>query len=118
MDSPLPLTRGGIYLARLDPARGAEVGKRRPIAILTAQRLLDIDPPVLFICPLSSRSDPAFAALHLTLPARDQLQIQSYALIEHCRAIARQRVLSERIAMLTQCEVDAILDRLARLVGR
>jgi mRNA interferase MazF len=79
VDSPLPLTRGGIYLARLDPARGAEVGKRRPIAILTAQRLLDIDPPVLFICPLSSRSDPAFAALHLTLPARDQLQIHQHA---------------------------------------
>ncbi len=90
VDSTIPLTRGGIYLARLDPARGAEVGKRRPVAILTAQCLLDVDPPVLFICPLSSRSDPAFAALHLCLPARDDLQTQSYALIEHCRAIAQQ----------------------------
>jgi len=55
VDSQRPLTRGGIYLARLDPALGAEVGKLRPAVILTAQALLDVDPPVLFICPLSSQ---------------------------------------------------------------
>jgi mRNA-degrading endonuclease toxin of MazEF toxin-antitoxin module len=69
VDSQRPLTRGGIYLARLDPALGAEVGKLRPVVILTAQTLLDVDPPMLFICPLSSQSDPAFEPLHLAVPA-------------------------------------------------
>ena len=45
MDNQGPLTRGGVYLARLDPARGAEVGKLRPVVILTAQALLDVNPP-------------------------------------------------------------------------
>ena len=112
-----PLIQGGVYLARLDPAKGAEIGKLRPVVILTAQTLLDVDPPVVFVCPLSSRSDPTFEALHLSLPARDSLQRQSYALIEHCRAISRHRILSERIAMLTSSEADQIIHRLQRLVG-
>jgi hypothetical protein len=36
------LTRGGVYLARLDPAKGAEVGKLRPVVVLTDQSLLDV----------------------------------------------------------------------------
>jgi mRNA interferase MazF len=111
------LIRGGVYLARLDPAKGAEIGKLRPVVILSAQILLDVDPPVVFICPLSSRSDPRFKALHLALPARDGLQLQSYALVEHCRAISRRRILSKRIAMLTPKEVGRLIHRLQRLIG-
>lgn len=118
MDSERPLTRGGIYLARLDPSLGAEVGKLRPVVILTAQALLDVDPPVLFICPLSSQSDPAYEPLHLAVPARDSLRQQSYALAEHCRAVSRRRIRSDRLAILTPGEIDQILHRLHRLIGR
>ena len=111
------LSRGGIYLARLDPAKGAEVGKLRPVAVLSAKEVLEVDSPLLFICPLSSRSDPVFAALHVTLPPRDGLKVQSHALVEHCRAISRSRLLSERIAQLTEEELATILHRLQRLVG-
>ncbi len=111
------LMRGGVYLARLDPAKGAEIGKLRPIAILTASEILAVDPPLLFICPLSSRSDPAFAALHVALPSRDALKVASFALVEHCRAISRARVHGERITQLTDVELDTILRRLQRLVG-
>jgi mRNA interferase MazF len=112
-----PLTRGGIYLARLDPAKGAEIGKLRPVLILSAKEVLEVEPPILFICPLSSRSDPAFAPLHVPLPPRDGLKSQSYALVEHCRAISRRRVLRERLAQLTDMELNAVLHRLQRLVG-
>jgi mRNA interferase MazF len=111
------LHRGGVYLARLDPAKGAEVGKLRPVVLLTAQTVLDADPPVVFICPLSSRSDPAFEALHVALGARDRLLRESYALIEHCRSISRHRIQPERIASLTPGEIGRILHRLQRLVG-
>lgn len=118
MEQAFPLTRGAVHLARLDPAKGAEVGKCRPVVLLTAQHLLDVDPPVLFICPLSSRSDPAFAAIHVSLPPRHQLRRQSYALVEHCRAISGRRVLSEQIAILTDAELEAILGRLEQMLGR
>ena len=111
------LTRGGIYLAKLDPAKSAEVGKIRPVVILTAQAILDIMPPTLFICPLSSQSQPAFSSLHVKLPSRDNLEVTSYALVEHCRSIGMQRIVFPRLAQLTAAEIRLILQRLQRLVG-
>jgi len=57
------LIRGGIYLARLDPAKGAEIEKLRPVALLSAPEALEIDFPLLFACPLSSGSEPRCASL-------------------------------------------------------
>ncbi len=109
--------RGGIYLAQLDPAKGAEVGKLRPVLVLTDQVLLDVRPPILFVCPLSSRSDPAYDALHVALPPRDGLQRPSWALVEHCRAIATRRVLTDRLGSITDAELHEIVRRLGRMVG-
>ncbi len=110
-------TRGGVYLARLDPVKGAEVGKRRPVVLLTDQYLLDIKPPHIFICPLSSQSDPAYQSLHVKLPARDNLRVESYALAEHCRSISIRRIQPERLAQLDTDEIMQIIHRLQHLIG-
>jgi len=106
-----------VYLVRLDPVKGAEVGKLRPVVLLTDQSLLDMDPPHIFVCPLSGRSNPDYQALHLSLPARDSLKVNSYALVEHCRAISIRRLQSERLAKLETDEINEIIRRLHRLVG-
>lgn len=111
------LTRGGVYLDRLDPVKGAEVGKLRPVVMLTDDSLLGIAPAHVFICPLSSRSDPAYAPLHLELPPRDGLRVASYALVEHCRAISISRLQADRLAQLKADEVDEIARRLQRMIG-
>ena len=111
------LTRGGVYLARLDPAKGAEVSKLRPVVVLTDQTLLDVSPPHVFVCPLSGRSDPDYQALHLSLPARDGLKVKSFALVEHCRAISIRRLQSGRLAKLEIDEINEIIRRLHRLAG-
>lgn len=111
------LTRGGVYLARLDPVKHNEVGKIRPVVILTAQSILDVGVSLLFICPLSSQSLPGFQHLHVELPARDQLEVVSYALVEHCRGITLQRLINPRIAQLTVTELKRITQRLQRLIG-
>lgn len=113
----ITLTRGGVYLARLDPAKHVEVGKIRPVALLMAQEILDVMPLSVFVCPLSSHSAPQFNSLHVELPARDNLQVTSYALVEHCRSISIKRLSYPRLAQLTPDEVARILHRLQRLVG-
>ncbi len=113
----LKLSRGGVYLARLDPAKGAEVGKLRPVVVLTAQEILDVEPPFVFVCPLSSRSDPAYDALHVKLSPRMDLRVDSYALVEHCRTISIRRLRPARLAQLDPAEISAILHRLQRLLG-
>jgi len=110
-------TRGGVYLARLDPAKGAEIGKLRPIVLLTDQDLLDVKPPHVFICPLSSRSEQAYQALHVKLSARDNLHAESYALAEHCRSISIRRMQPERLAQLDPDEINQIIHKLQRLIG-
>jgi mRNA interferase MazF len=111
------LTQGGVYLARLDPAKAAEVGKIRPVVILNAQGILDIVPPAIFVCPLSSQSQPEFGSLHVKLPLRDNLKAVSYALVEHCRSITVRRIIYPRLAQLTSAELSLILHRLQKLVG-
>lgn len=111
------LKRGGVYLARLDPAKVDEIGKLRPVVVLTAQDILDRQPILLFVCPLSSRSDPSFASLHLCLPARENLHAESFALIEHCRAIAVKRIQGPRLASLEGSEMTILLHRLVRMIG-
>jgi len=111
------LTQGGVYLARLDPAKAAEVGKIRPVVILNGQTILDIIPSTIFICPLSSQSQPALDDLHVKLPPRDNLKVVSYALAEHCRSISIRRFIYPRLAQLTSAELRIILHRLQKLVG-
>ncbi len=117
VEQEIILTQGGIYLAKLNPSKAAEVGKTRPVVILNSQAILDVIPPVVFICPLSSKSQPAFNSLHVKLAARDNLKSISYALVEHCRSIAIRRITYPRLAQLTSAELKLILQRLQRLVG-
>ena len=117
MEVVTPLTRGGIYLARLDPAKHVEVGKIRPVVVLTAQLILNTSPEILFICPLSSQSYPEFRALHIELPPRDSLLKTSYALVEHCRSISLKRLSATRLAQLTSEEILLVITRLQRLLG-
>lgn len=106
------LTRGGVYLGKLNPAKTSEIGKVRPVVVLTSQTLLDVTPLLVFICPLSSQSYPEYGSLHVQIGARDGLAVKSYALVEHCRAISISRLVFPRIAQLTTSEIEIILHRL------
>ncbi|WP_341758253.1 type II toxin-antitoxin system PemK/MazF family toxin [Candidatus Tisiphia endosymbiont of Ditula angustiorana] len=110
------LTQGGIYLARLDPAKKSEIGKIRPIIILNSQIILNASPPIIFVCPLSSKSQTEFSKLHFELEVRDNLQVKSYALVEHCRSITVNRVIYPRLAQTTYNELNSILYKLRLLV--
>lgn len=117
MEEKIILTRGGIYLAKLNPNKAAEIGKVRPVVVMTAQLILDIVPPTIFICPLSSQSYPEFESLHIRLLPRDGLEVTSYALVEHCRSISTQRLILPRLGQLTASEMRVILFKLQRMLG-
>lgn len=117
VEEQLTLTRGGVYLAKLNPVKQAEIGKVRPVVILTSQTILDVAPPVVFICPLSSQSYPEYESLHVKLAPRDNLQVTSFALVEHCRAISIKRFAFPRLAQLTNNEIIIILDKLQTMIA-
>lgn len=115
MEGISPLTQGGVYLARLDPSKHAEVGKIRPVVVLMGQFVLDVQPTSVLVCPLSSQSYPECLQLHVSLPPRDSLQKNSYALVEHCRSISVKRLILPRLAQLTSKELGLIFIRLRHM---
>lgn len=115
MGKIIPLTQGGVYLARLDPSKHAEVGKIRPVIILMGQFILDIQPVAVLVCPLSSQSYEGCSHLHVQLPPRDNLQKESFALVEHCRSISVKRLVEPRLAQLTSNELELIFTRLRHM---
>lgn len=108
--------QGGVYLARLDPVKGAEIGKLRPIAVLTNQRLLDAKPVLVFVCPLSTQSKSEFSALHVLVTAKERLLKDSYALVEHCRSLSASRIQSDQLATLSPTQLNTVIHRLKRMI--
>jgi len=46
--------RGEIWLANLNPRRGTEAGKTRPVLVVQAQSLLDAEHPSTIVLPLTT----------------------------------------------------------------
>lgn len=110
------LQQAGVYLAQLEPKKGLEIGKKRPVILMTSQILLDKSPPLVFVCPLSSQSR-SFKSLHIEIQARDSLLKKSYALVEHMRAISTKRIDNQRrLTLISNEEYRKISERLHYMI--
>jgi len=109
--------RGGVYLAKLNPSKYDEVGKVRPVVILNTQNILNCNPPLIFICPLSSKSHKEFQYLHIKISPKDKINKTSYALIEHCKSISYQRLHNDLLSVLTNNELEQIIQNLTFMIG-
>lgn len=108
--------KGGVYIAKLNPAKYDEIGKLRPVVILTSQKILDSKPPYIFICPLSSQSHKDFQHLHCKIPARDKLKKDSFALIEHFKSVSAKRLNNICLSVLTRKELDQITNNIVFMI--
>ena len=64
------MRRGEIWVANLNPNRGNEVGKIRPVLILQADFLIGQGEPTLVVLPLTTQVRKSKEPLHVTIPAR------------------------------------------------
>ncbi len=109
--------RGGIYLAKLNSSKYDEIGKLRPVVILTSQKLLDSKHSFIFICPLSSQSQEAYKHLHFKISSRDKLKKSSYVPIEHFKSISLQRLHNTCLSVLTNKELEQITNTLFFMIN-
>ena len=84
--------RGEIWLANLNPRRGTEPGKTRPVLIIQSQPLLEAGHPSTIVIPLTTRLIEDAAPLRIRIPAAGKLQRESDALIDQIRAIDNVRL--------------------------
>jgi len=94
------LKHGTIWLANLNPQKGTEPGKTRPVLILQDQALLDAGYPSTIIIPLTTNLIEDAEPLRIRVKAREKLSRDSDLLIDQVRAIDNQRITTGPIANL------------------
>ena len=94
------IDHGTIWLANLNPGKGTEPGKTRPVLVLQDQALLDAGHPSTIIIPLTTNLIDDAEPLRIRVKARDLLVKDSDLLIDQIRAIDNRRLTSGPIATL------------------
>ena len=101
------MKRGDVYLAYLNPKKGAEVGKIRPVLIIQTDFLNEIYHPTIIVLPLSTKLIDNAYPLRFRINKRDKLQKDSDILCDQIRAISIDR-LKEKLTTLTNSELKEI----------
>jgi mRNA interferase MazF len=85
--------RGEVWLANMNPGRGTEPGKTRPVLIVQTQALLDVQHPSTLIIPLTTRLIEDAEPLRLRLAAQPGLDKASDILVDQLRSIDNKRLI-------------------------
>lgn len=100
--------KGEIYLAQLNPKKGNEVGKLRPILIYQTNMLNEIAHPTTTILPLSTHLIDESYPLRFRVQKRDKLQATSEILCDQIRTIDNQRIIDEKLTTLSDEEMKQV----------
>lgn len=92
---------GEVWLANLNPGRGTEPGKMRPVLVVQGQSLLDAGHPSTLIVPLTTNLMDDADPLRLRVQAQGQLEHDSDLLIDQLRAIDNRRLSTGPLARLS-----------------
>lgn len=84
---------GEIWLANLNPGKGHEPSKVRPVLIVQGQALLDARHPSTLIVPLTTQLMEDAEPLRLRVAAQGRLESDSDLLIDQLRAIDNRRLI-------------------------
>lgn len=109
------MRRGEIWTANLNPARGREIGKIRPVLIVQADELIDAETPMVVVLPLTTHVYPQFRLWRVTVPARDRLRDDCQVVVDQPRALDRTRIGDGPLTVLTPAEL-ATVERSLRVV--
>ncbi len=100
--------KGEIYLARLNPRKGNEVGKVRPVLIYQTDMLNNIEHPTTTILPLSTHLIDEAYPLRYRVFSRDKLEQDSDILCDQIRTIDNQRIIPKKLTQLSLKEIFEI----------
>jgi len=94
-----------IWLADLNPSRGTEPGKTRPVVIVQTNLLNDTHLSSI-ICPITSNVKPEIELLRVHL-SKNQLDKLSDILVDQIRAIDNSRLI-QKVGSLSQKQIQTL----------
>lgn len=111
------LKKGEVWLANLNPSKGTEPGKIRPVLILQDQALLDISHPSTLIVPLTTNLVENAYPLRVRINAIDDLEKDSDLLIDQIRAIDNKRLAQGPLTEITKGQLKNIYTAICEVMG-
>lgn len=99
-----------IWLANLNPSKGTEPGKTRPVVIIQTD-LLNETHMSSIICPITTNIKPEIELLRVHLN-NTQLEKPSDVLVDQIRAIDNKRLLN-KIGRLTLAQIQTLKQNIA-----
>ncbi|MBK5276761.1 MAG: type II toxin-antitoxin system PemK/MazF family toxin [Desulfuromonadales bacterium] len=108
---------GEIWLANLNPGRGTEPGKVRPVLILQNQALLDADHPSTLIIPLTTNLIDNADPLRLRITAQRSLDRDSDLLVDQLRAIDNRRLIEGPLLKLDAEALKLVYQAVTEVLG-
>ncbi|MDD5242158.1 MAG: type II toxin-antitoxin system PemK/MazF family toxin [Sulfuricella sp.] len=107
---------GDVWLANLNPGRGTEPGKTRPVLIVQCQALLDAQHPSTLVLPLTTSLIDDAEPLRLRLTARGQLERDSDVLVDQLRALDNRRLISGPLASCDEVFMQQVYSALRQVM--
>lgn len=105
-----------IWLANLNPSRGTEPGKIRPVVVIQTNLLNQLDHPSTLILPISSQLTPEENILRVRLSkGKSGLEKDSEILIDQIRALDNRRFL-EKSGSLEYKEIAELRSKLKAIL--
>ncbi len=105
------IERYGLYLADLDPTRGSEIAKTRPVVVVSPDamnRHLD----TVVVCPLTTKLHPRWRSrVQCTCAGR-----RAEVAVDQIRAITTQRLL-RRLDLLAEPQVARLRQLITEMYG-
>ncbi len=111
------MRRGEIWTANLNPNKGSEIGKVRPVLILQDDSMIASGLATILIAPLTSQFRTVFAPLRVKVAARNHLIQDCFVMIEQIRALDRSRFGEGPLTVLTTEEIAAVEKSLLGVIG-
>ncbi len=98
-----------IWLANLNPSKGTEPSKTRPVVVIQTNLLNEFHPSTI-ICPITTKINTEIELLRVHLK-KSQLHKPSDILVEQIRAIDNKRLL-KRLGHLTKEQAEKLKSNL------
>jgi mRNA interferase MazF len=111
------MRRGEVWVANLNPDRGAETGKIRPVVILQDDSLLESALGTVMVSPMTTQVRRGVAPLRVPVAARDRLRKDCQVMVDKTRALDRNRFVEGPLTRLTDRELQAVEHSLRALLG-
>ena len=111
------IRRGQVWTGNLNPRRGQEVGKVRPVLVIQGDWLSAAQNRTVVVLPLTSDIRKAREPLRITLPARDALREDSQVIVDQPRTLDRRRLGPEPLTELTAAEILKVEESLLAVTG-